>query len=143
MALTPLLADAVTEYGTAAATETAEAIQPSRTYKVDWNTGRVGGFTDGLDALRQAIYKIIQTERFTHLIYSWVYGFESRQLIGQSRGIVEVEAERYITEALTADDRISAVQDFTIEFTGKREAVARFTVVSIFGNVEITTGVNY
>ena len=137
------LLSAVTEYGTVAANNTAEAIMPSRTYKVDWNAGRVVGYTDGLDALRQSIYKIIQTERFAHLIYSWAYGFESQQLIGQSRGYVEVEAERYITEALTADDRISAVQDFTIEFTGKREAVARFTVVSVFGDVEITTGVNY
>ena len=142
MALTPLLAEEVTAFGTPEPAQTV-SVQTSRTYSVDWEKGRVGGYNDGLEALKQAVYKIINTERFAHLIYSWAYGFEGNQLIGHSQGIVEAEAERYITEALTADDRITGIENFQIEFTRKREAVARFTVASIFGNIEITTGVNY
>lgn len=142
MALTPLLAEDIPAYGTPDDAQEV-AVQTSRTYQVNWEAGRVGGFTDGLDAIEQAIYKIIHTERFAYLIYSWGYGFEANQLIGQSQNIVEAEAERYITEALTADDRIERIENFTIEFHGKREAYVSFTVVSIFGNVEITTGVNY
>ena len=75
MALTPSNLDTLVTIGGAVEVETA-ASQPSRTYAVDWQTGRVSGFVDGTDALKQAIYKILQTERFAHLIYSWNYGFE-------------------------------------------------------------------
>ena len=144
MALTPLLAEEIAEFGTPEASEAAEtALQTSRTYKVNWQTGRVGGFIDGLEALRQAIYKVLQTERFAYLIYSWAYGFEGSKLLGQTRGIVEAEAERYITEALTADDRIDRIEDFSLTFHGKREATATFTAVSNIGDVEITTEVTY
>lgn len=144
MALTPLLAAEIAEYGTSEIAETAgTALQTSRTYMVNWQTGRVGGFIDGLEALRQAIYKVLQTERFAYLIYSWNYGFEENQLLGQTHRIVEAEAERYITEALTADDRIDRIEDFAITFHGNRTATAAFTVVSIIGDVKITTEVAY
>lgn len=142
MALTPLLAEEITEYGTTEATAAAAAsVETSRTYMVNWQTGRVGGFIDGLEALKQAIYKIIQTERFAHLIYSWWYGFEMNQLLGQSHRIVEAEAERYFSEALTADDRIDRIEDFAITFHGKREATVTFTAISNIGDVPITTEV--
>ena len=138
MALTPILAEAVT-IGQVAEEQTA--IQTSRTYKVDFTTRRVVGFTDGRDALKQAIYKIIQTERFSHLIYSWAYGFEGNRLFGKSQPEVKAEAQRLITEALTADDRISGVQGFSVEFPSKRSAAVSFTAVSIFGDIDITTEV--
>lgn len=144
MALIPLLAEEITEFGTTETTTAAAAsVETSRTYMVDWQTGRVGGFIDGLEALRQAIYKTLQTERFAHLIYSWAYGFEGDKLLGQTRGIVEAEAERYIAEALTADDRIDRIEGFTLTFHGKRAATAAFTAVSNIGDVEITTEVTF
>lgn len=140
MALTPILAEAVT---IGPVTEEAQeaAVQTSRTYKVDWNSGRVAGFTDGREALEQAIYKILMTERFSHLIYSWAYGFERNSLIGQSHAVVKMEAERLIVEALTQDDRVDSIENFKIEFTGKRTAAVSFTAVSVFGNIDITTEV--
>ena len=96
---------------------------------------------DGTDALKQAIYKILQTERFAHLIYSWNYGFEANRLIGQSAAFLRSEIQRLVTEALLADDRITAVENFKISITGKRQAAVEFTVVSVFGETEIETEV--
>lgn len=141
MALTPGNLDTLVTIGGAVEVETA-ASQPSRTYAVDWQTGRVSGFVDGTDALKQAIYKILQTERFAHLIYSWNYGFEANRLIGQSAAYLKSEIQRLITEALLADDRITAVENFKISITGKRQAAVEFTVVSVFGETEIETEVN-
>ena len=59
---------------------------PSRTYKIDFDAGRVGGFCDETEAMKQAIYKIIQTERFAYLIYSWNYGIELDAVVGKSYG---------------------------------------------------------
>lgn len=140
MALTPGNLDTMVTIGTAVEVETPAA-QPSRTYAVNWQTGRVSGFVDTTDALKQAIYKILQTERFAYLIYSWNYGFEANRLIGQSAAFFRSEIQRLVTEALLADDRITAVENFKISITGKRQAAVEFTVVSVFGEMEIETEV--
>ena len=140
MALTPGNLDAMVTIGTAVEVETP-ASQPSRTYAVNWQTGRISGTVDGMDALKQAIYKVLQTERFAHLIYSWNYGFESNRLIGQSAAFLRSEIQRLVTEALLADDRITAVENFKVSITGKRQAAVEFTVVSVFGETEIETEV--
>ncbi len=141
MALTPGNIDTMVTIGETVEVETA-ASQPSRTYAVNWQTGRVAGFVDGIDALKQAIYKILQTERFAHIIYRWNYGFEANRIIGQSAAYLKSEIQRLITEALLADDRITAVEHFKISITDKRKAVVEFTVVSVFGETEIETEVN-
>ena len=140
MALTPGNLDTKVTIGEVVEVETA-ASQPSRTYAVNWQTGRVSGFVDGTDALKQAIYKILQTERFAHMIYSWNYGFEANRLIGQSAAYLKSEIQRLITEALLADDRITAVENFKISITGKRQAAVEFTAASVFGETEIETEV--
>ena len=48
-----------------------QADMPSKTYRIDFQTGRISGTVDGRDAMVQAIRKILQTERFQYLIYSW------------------------------------------------------------------------
>lgn len=62
MALTLGNLDAMVTIGTAVEVETP-ASQPSRTYAVNWQTGRVSGTVDGMDALKQATYKVLQTDR--------------------------------------------------------------------------------
>lgn len=140
MALTPSNIGTMVTIGETVEVETA-ASQPSRTYAVNWQTGRVSGFVDGVEALRQAIYKILQTERFAHIIYSWNYGFEANRLIGQSAAYLKSEVQRLITEALLADERITAVENFKITITGKRKAAVEFTAVSVFGETKIETEV--
>ena len=44
--------------------------QPSFTYKMQTEDNFVRGYTDGLEAVKQAIYKIIMTERYQYVIYS-------------------------------------------------------------------------
>ncbi|WP_028988022.1 DUF2634 domain-containing protein [Thermicanus aegyptius] len=112
-------------------TQTVE--QPSRTWRLDFDHGRVAGMIDGLDAVQQAVAKILQTERFRHLIYDADYGVELNGLIGQNFMFVQSELRRRIREALTQDDRIEDVMDFQIDIVGDTVAV-RFTVVSSFGS---------
>ena len=53
-----------------------ESIETSRTYKITGN--RIRGYTDGLEALKQAIYKVLNTERYEYPIYSFNYGIDLR-----------------------------------------------------------------
>ena len=116
--------------------------RPSFTYKIDFQTGRVVGFVDGREAMKQAILKIVFTERFNYLIYSWNYGTELNAVFGRSFPVFASEIKRVLTEALLTDRRITEIRDFTVTQTGKRTAEVTFTAVTVFGEVEITTGVN-
>lgn len=109
--------------------------QPSRTWRLDFERGRVTGAIDGLDAVRQSVSKIVQTERFRYLIYDADYGIELDGLIGRDPVFVQSELRRRITEALMQDDRIESVTDFQIDITGDT-ATIQFTVVSSFGSFQ-------
>lgn len=119
-----------------------EAETPSRTYRVDFENGRISGFIDESEAMKQAIYKILQTERFDYLIYSWNYGVELKALFGKSYPVVENEVKRIIKEALIADSRITDVVDFKVARVDKRTVAVSFTALTIFGDMDIETEVN-
>jgi hypothetical protein len=110
--------------------------QPSRTYKIDFERGRIVGFCDGLEALKQAIYLILNTERYEHAIYSWNYGSELKSFIGIDKAILESEYKRLIKEALIQDDRIDNVDNFIFSY-GKDSVTIKFTVFSNLGDLDI------
>ena len=114
--------------------ELEEQLLPTRTYKV--KNGRIQEMTDGLDAIAQAVDKILQTERFENVIYSEDYGTELDRFIGQDFSFTEADLERTITDALLVDDRIAAVEDFTVIKTKSDSALATFTVVTVEGEFE-------
>lgn len=121
------------------------ADQTTRTYKLDIETGRVAGFVDETEAMKQAILKILLTERFDYLIYSWNYGIELNDIVGKSFQVLSSEIKRVIREALLADSRITDVTDFTVEQIDKRTVHVSFTAETIFGEIpverRVTTGV--
>jgi len=85
--------------------------------------------------MKQAVYCILNTERFEHLIYSWNYGIELKHLIGENTTFVIPELERVITEALLQDSRITEVKDFDFEIN-KNEIKVKFTVITNIGEFE-------
>ena len=115
-------------------TEITEPVYPTKTYKVAIDKNRINGYTDELDAIAQAIYLILSTERYEYIIYSWDYGIELIDLIGKPMPYVMSEVPRRVTEALTQDNRIENVTNFEFETKGKRLYV-KFTVVSTIGNI--------
>lgn len=111
--------------------------QPSKTYRMDIVHNQIVGTVDGLEAVKQAVFKILQTERFEHSIYSGNYGSELAATIGQDSIFVKSRLSRIIQEALKQDDRITDVQDLQITVTGD-EALVAFMVVSLFGSFQVT-----
>lgn len=115
--------------------EITKATYPNKTYNVEFETtNRINGFTDDLDAIKQAIYLILSTERYKHIIYSWDYGVELIDLIGQPIPYVMSELPRRIKDALTQDNRIDDVVDFEFERNGKK-LHTKFTVISNVGSI--------
>ena len=117
-------------------------LQPTKTYKMDFQNLTVRGYTDGLDAVKQSIYHIINTERFQFIMYSNNYGIETIDLFGEPASFVCSELERRIKEALLCDDRIESVTNF--EFSVKKGTVeVLFCVNTIFGTVTAEREVNF
>lgn len=115
--------------------------QPNLTYKIHTDSGRIAGFVDELKAYEQAVYKLLSTERYKYLIYSWNYGIELEDLFGQPIPYVVPELERRITEALMADERTVSVSDFEFD-TSKRGVVhVMFNATSIYGEVKLELNV--
>lgn len=117
--------------------------QPSKNYKMYIEQNIINGFCDELEAMQQVIYKILNTERYEHIIYSWNYGIELLDLYGEPVTYVCPELERRITEALIQDDRIESVDNFEFDTSEKRTVKATFTVHTIFGSVESEKVVNF
>ena len=117
--------------------------QPSKNYKMRIQDKIISSTCDGLESIKQVIYKILNTERYQYSIYSWNYGVEFYDLIGEPVSFVCAEIERRITEALTQDDRINDVSDFEFNTSNKHEVVCTFTVHTTFGDMESQKGVTY
>lgn len=114
---------------------------PSKTYYINRNTNRISGYIDNKDAIVQAIYLILSTERYESVIYNWYYGTEFDSLVGKDRDFVKSELKRRIAEAILEDDRILDVTDFDISFN-KDVANVVFLVETNIGDININWEVN-
>lgn len=117
--------------------------QPTHTYKMNLESNLIRGYTDGQEAMKQAIYKILNTERYQYVMYSWNYGIELLDLYGEPVSYVCPELERRITEALTWDDRIQSVDNFEFNISKKGEILVTFTAHTVFGDVVAEKVVNF
>lgn len=100
--------------------------QPSLTYRLDLENGRIVGRADKLEAVNQAIRKAIITPRFKCLIYDNQYGSEVEEAIiakDASKEYIEAVTEGFIKDALRPDTRILSIYDFSFEFREDRAYV--------------------
>lgn len=113
--------------------------QPSLTYRLDLENGRIAGRIDKLEAVNQAIRKAIITPRFKCLIYDNQYGCEAEGAViakDAGREYMEAVTEGFVKDALRPDTRILSVYDFQFEFKEDR-AYVFFRADTIFGETQI------
>jgi hypothetical protein len=120
--------------------------EPGHTYRMkvdqeDGTAGQVIGYIDGRDAVEQAVYKILNTERGENEIYRGQYGVEIDDLFGMPMPYVVPEVDRRIKEALLMDDRITAVGNFSFDLPRRGVLHVSFLVTSIYGEIEITQNI--
>lgn len=111
--------------------------QPSLQHKMNLNDSFIAGKCDGKEGLKQAVYKILSTERYENVIYSRNYGVELKDLFGQPVKTVIALIESRIKEALIQDDRITDVDSFIFDTSQKHKVSVTFTVHSELGDFEV------
>lgn len=118
---------------------------PTKTHRMELYEGNyILGFVDSLKSMEQAIYKIIRTERYKYIIYSWNYGIELEDLFGMPVEYCVVELERRISEALLQDNRITAVNGFEFDTESERGTILikKFIAETVFGEIQINDGLS-
>lgn len=121
-------------------TEIGIKTQSSKTYFLDVENNRIYSYCDGIEAVRQAVYKILNTERYNYLIYDYNYGVELKELFGKPVSYVLAQVKGRVCQALLADDRINEVTDFEISYN-KNSVYVNFRVNSIFGGFNVERSV--
>ena len=112
------------------------AEQTTRTYRLNFDGRNSAGMLDGREAMKQAIYLILNTERYRYEMYSWDYGIELEELIGdQNSDTLQVNVRNTITDALIQDDRITEVSDFEFKREHERLSVT-FSVTTTEGDIQ-------
>lgn len=115
--------------------ETLSQTEPSKTWKLDLENGRIEKQIDGAEAVRQYIRKALLTARNRYLIYDDAYGEEIRDLIGYNLtpALMDVEIPRLVREAIEYDDRISSVPSVEVSRYNADSILITVTVETIEG----------
>lgn len=117
-------------------TELEEYEDSDKTYKIDFDKNRITKIIDEIEAVKQTIYCILNTERYENIIYSWNYGAELKNLIGKDKDFILGDLKRRISDALSIDSRIDSVDNFEFLFNDVSISV-KFTVNTIYGELNI------
>lgn len=113
-----------------------------KTQKLYYKTNDIKGYIDKREAVQQSIVKMLNTDRYHYIIYSWDYGLELEDLIGKNMSYVIPEIKRRIIEAIEQDDRVERIYDFKFEKINKESILVTFIVDTIFGKLEIAKEVS-
>lgn len=107
---------------------------PDRTYRMGTKT--MNGRLEGTESIKQAIYHILSTERYSNPIYSLNYGVELQKYIGADLEYIKATIQDDIEQALLQDDRITKVRLISVEKTDINSVLIKFTVTTIYGTLQ-------
>lgn len=116
-------------------TDIVIAAQPSKTWIIDRNTLQVAYMDEGLEAVRQAVEIALNIERFRWQIYNTNFGAELNDLVGDDEAYIEAELPRMVEDALSPDNRVVSVDNYTFSRRGDALTVS-FSVHTVFGDLE-------
>lgn len=109
--------------------------QPNLTYRIGENTVN-GKISNSLEAVKQAVKCILETERYSNPIYDDDYGIELEQYKGADYGKIVAGIETTLRDALLQDDRITNVVVTNIEKLDTDSCKVEFDIYTIYGNYE-------
>lgn len=109
--------------------------QPNLTYRIGENTVN-GKISNSLEAVKQAVKCILETERYSNPIYGDDYGIELEQYKGADYGKIVAGIETTLRDALLQDDRITNVIVTNIEKLDIDSCKVEFDVYTIYGNYQ-------
>ena len=120
--------------------EIEEESEIDRTYKLDFEKGRIIGFVEGAEACAQALKKQLMTPRYACLIYSDDYGSEINDLLrgNVTDALLETEIPALSKDCIIDDERFIKLKDFEFDIPRDRDArYMSFTAETVYGDIGI------
>jgi hypothetical protein len=114
-----------------------------REYELDFKSGRLTGrIVEGVDALCVWAYLALKAWRYRWVIYSWGYGNEVYDLIGNSYSeeYLRSECRRYIEECLLENEHIIGIEDLEVSQI-KEVLYIKFKMITDVGSKEVNINV--
>lgn len=108
-------------------------------YEVDFETGQLTGrIVEGKEAIKVWIWFALQTPRYRYYIYSWDYGSEFEELIGQryTEEYIDTEVRRMTEDCLLVNKNIQSLTDFSVNMEDCCLTMS-FTANTIYGDVKV------
>ena len=125
------------------AASVAEVMPTPREYGIDFDTGELTGeIVEGIEAIKVWAWNCIKSERYRYAIYSWQYGTEYEQYIGQTVSDEYLQNDCYTEtqEALMVNPYITGIDDFEAEIDKDRLHIS-FTLNTVLGSTEVSENV--
>lgn len=111
-----------------------------RTYHMDFQNKRIIGKTDGLEAVKQNMFKAMQTRRYAYEIYDDQYGCDIMNKIGNMNldtGYFESDIPTMIEDTFLNMSEITSVEEMEFEIFDRDSLHITFPVATIFGDTII------
>lgn len=114
-----------------------------REYEIDLKKGRLTGrIVSGVEAICVWAYLALKAKRYRWVIYSWGYGNEVYNLIGNSYSeeYLHSECKRYMEECLFENEHITAIE--ALEVSQIKDVLhIKFRLVTDIGSKEVEMNV--
>lgn len=114
-----------------------------REYELDFKSGRLTGrIVEGVDALCVWAYLALKARRYRWVIYSWGYGNEVYDLMGNSYSeeYLRSECRRYVEECLFENEHITGIEDLEVSQI-KDVLYIKFRMITDIGSKEVEINV--
>lgn len=122
---------------------TTTVLPTPREYGIDFNTGQLTGrIVEGIEAIKVWVWNCLHSERYRHAIYSWQYGVEYEQYIGQTvtDEYLQNDCQTETEEALLVNPYITGIDNFEAELMNDTLKIS-FTLETAFGETEVSENV--
>jgi hypothetical protein len=107
-------------------------------YGIDFQTGQLTGeIVEGKEAIKVWIWLALQTQRYRYYIYSWDYGSEFENLIGQgyTEEYVQTEVHRMVMDCLSVNKDIQGISGFSVIMENDSLQVS-FVANTVYGKID-------
>lgn len=124
-------------------TTQSKVLEIPKEYGIDFNTGQLTGeIVEGIEAIKVWIWMCIHIERYRFPIYSWQYGCEFEQYIGQTvtDEFLHTDCRNALEEALKVNLWIEGISSFEVKRQDEKLHM-KFTVATKLGETEVETDV--
>lgn len=114
-------------------------VSKARDYEIDFEKGKLTGrMVEGIEAVKQWVRIALHVDRYVFRQYSWNFGNEFSTLIGKgyNKEYIETEAYRMVVDALSIEESVLGIEDFTCNFDDDNLTVS-FTLKTIYGEEDM------